>query len=124
MKKFLFGLLVTILFAGVVFAQDAQSDTSLVTVEGQIVLEKSADGKALVKIKAGLVEMILEDGSVVQELLKVEKLTEKVFMLEGEKLLAADGVTETFKVSSFKEVVKTPAVDDHGHDHGAHGHDH
>lgn len=133
MKKFLFGLLVVLMFNGVAFAQDAQPvpaaqpepaqvAPALVSVEGQIVLEKTTDGKDVVKVKAGLVEMILEDVPVVQELLKIEKLAEKVFVLEGEKVLAADGVTETFKVASFKEAVKAPASDDHGHDHSGHDH--
>lgn len=136
MKKFLFGLFVALMSTGAAYAQDAQPAPvaqpapaqvapALVSVEGQIVLEKTADGKDVVKVKAGLVEMVLEDGPVVQELLKVEKLAEKVFVLEGEKVLAADGVTETFKVASFKEAVKAPAADDHGHDHGDHdGHGH
>jgi hypothetical protein len=62
---------------------------------------------------------------VLQELLNTEKVTEKVFVPEGEKVMDANGETETLEISSFTEAVKARVVDDHGHDHGSHdGHNH
>lgn len=110
--------------AGAAFAQEGQKLPALITIEGKIVLEKTAEGKDLTKVVAGLVELVLVDNAVLQELLKTEKVTEKVFVLEGEKITAADGVTETFVISAFKEAVQAPAVDHSGHDHGTGGHGH
>lgn len=122
MKNVLFGILVVLLLAGAAFAQEGQELPDLLTVEGRIVIEKSAEGKDLVKVNAGLVELVLQDNAVLRELLKTDKVTEKVFVLEGEKIVAADGETEIFVISSFREAAQAPVVDDHGHGHGGHDH--
>ncbi len=125
MKKVLLGILVVLLMAGAAFAQETQKLPALITVEGKIVMEKTAEGKDLVKVVAGLVELVLVDNTALQDLLKTDKVTEKVFVLEGEKVTAADGATETFVITSFKEAVQAPVLDSHGHDHGSHdGHNH
>lgn len=117
MKNVLVAIMVVLLMAGAAFAQETQPNSDLITVEGKIVLEKSVDGKDIAKVKSGLIDMVLVDNDVLQALLKVEKVFEKAFILEGKKVLAADGVTETFVISSFEE-------DAHDHDHDDHGHSH
>lgn len=126
MKNVLFGVLVVILLIGAAYAQDSVKPT-LITIEGKIVLEKNAEGKDVASIKAGLVDMLLIDCPKLQELLQIEKVSEKIFVLRGEKVTNAEGETEGFKLHSFKEAAP-PAFDahqGHGHgSHGGHGHDH
>jgi hypothetical protein len=118
------------LFATPAAAQgDAPADASegLLTVEGTIVVTKAANGTVMARIKAGLVDLLLADNAKLQELLKVEQVATKVFLLKGEKTVAEDGENEVFTIASFTEV---DCDHDHGgdtghdHDHGEKGHQH
>lgn len=126
MKKMLLVVLALLLVVCSAYAQDEQKQ--LLTIEGKIVVEQSSDGKEVVKIKSGLVDLLIVANAVLEELLKIEKLEEKTVSLEGEKGLNEEGTVETFTISRF-QIVETVEHDDHEghnhHDHGSHeGHNH
>jgi hypothetical protein len=121
MKHLVFLTLVAVLlFTGPAFAQ-ATPTADLITIEGKITVEKDKDGKTIASVKSGLVDLVLADTPALQELLKVEKLAEKQFALEGEKK-SADTGPDTFVISSFKEMAQEAACDSKDHDHSGHNH--
>ncbi len=66
-------------------------------VEGKILAEKD-----VTKLKTADAELVLLACDKLTELLKVEKVAEKTFVLEGEKVAGKDG-KEGFMIKSFEE---------------------
>ncbi len=114
MKRFIFAVLVA-LIALPVFAQDAAApapaadaaapaaDAALVKIEGKIVVTKAEGQPDVVTVKTADAELTLLPCDKLTELLKVEGLADKTFVLEGEKVPAKDGKSEGFMVKSFEE---------------------
>ncbi|NLI79408.1 MAG: hypothetical protein GX442_23550 [Candidatus Riflebacteria bacterium] len=112
MKRFIFAVLVA-LIALPVFAQDAAAPApaadaaapaaALVKVEGKIVVTKAEGQPDVVTVKTADAELTLLPCDKLTELLAVEGLADKTFVLEGEKVPAKDGKSEGFMVKSFEE---------------------
>lgn len=115
MKRFMFAVLVA-LIALPVFAQDAAAPApaaapadaaapaaALVKVEGKIVVTKAEGQPDVVTVKTADAELTLLPCDKLTELLAVEGLADKTFVLEGEKVPAKDGKSEGFMVKSFEE---------------------
>jgi hypothetical protein len=126
MKRILFLALMVIAFSVPAFAQDAAAPApaadaaapaaepvaepaaeTLATLEGQIVM-KEADAF----IKTADAEIALLPCEKLTELLKVEGLADKTFVLEGEKVPAKDGASEGFMIKNFSEKAAQPATEE------------
>jgi len=107
-------LFVVLLAVGLVcplLAQDKPAPTpktDLVKLEGKILVEKDKAGKEIAKIKTADAELVLLDCDKLKELLKVEKLAEKTFVLEGEKAKDKNGKETGFMIKSFEEKKEAP----------------
>jgi len=124
MKRALILSLMVASFALPVFAQDAAApapaaDAAVaapapaaepaaapapVKLEGTVVITKGENGAPdTVTFKTADAELTLLPGDKLDELLKVEKVAELTFVLEGEKVAAKDGKSEGFMIKSFEE---------------------
>jgi len=112
MKRILFLALMVIAFSVPAFAQDAVAPVATeevapvaetaVTLEGKIVMKE-----ANAFIATADAEIALLPCEKLTELLAVEGLADKTFVLEGEKVPAKDG-SEGFMIKSFTEQVAEP----------------
>lgn len=121
MKRALILSLMVASFALPVFAQDAAApapaaDAAVaapaadaaapapVKLEGAVVVVKGENGAPdTITFKTADAELTLLPGDKLTELLAVEKVAEKTFVLEGEKVAAKDGKSEGFMIKSFEE---------------------
>jgi len=75
-----------------------------VKLEGAVVVVKGENGAPdTITFKTADAELTLLPGDKLTELLAVEKVAEKTFVLEGEKVAAKDGKSEGFMIKSFEE---------------------
>lgn len=73
-------------------------------LEGTVVITKGENGAPdTVTFKTADAELTLLPGDKLDELLKVEKVAELTFVIEGEKVAAKDGKSEGFMIKSFEE---------------------
>lgn len=85
-------------------AADAAVAPAPVKLEGKVVVVKGEAGAPdTVTFKTADAELTLLPGDKLNELLKVEKVAELTFVLEGEKVAAKDGKSEGFMIKSFEE---------------------
>lgn len=85
-------------------AADAAATPAPVKLEGKVVVVKGENGAPdTVTFKTADAELTLLPGDKLNELLKVEKVAELTFVLEGEKVAAKDGKSEGFMIKSFEE---------------------
>lgn len=85
-------------------AADAAVAPAAEKLEGQIIVVKGENGAPdTVTFKTAAAELTLLPGDKLTELLAVEKVAEKTFVLEGEKVAAKDGKSEGFMIKSFEE---------------------
>jgi hypothetical protein len=87
-------------------AADPVAAPAAVKIEGTIVMK---DKDAF--LKTADAEMALLPCEKLTELLAVEKVAEKTFVLEGEKVAANDGKSEGFMIKSFEEKKADAAPD-------------
>ncbi|MFZ2958434.1 MAG: hypothetical protein WA705_16225 [Candidatus Ozemobacteraceae bacterium] len=83
-------------------AADAAVVPAPVKLEGMIIVTEKDAVKSAV-IKTADAEIALLPGDKLNELLKIEKVADKTFVLEGEKVSAKDGKAEGFMIKSFEE---------------------
>jgi len=92
-------------------AADAAATPAPVKLEGKVVVVKGENGAPdTVTFKTADAELTLLPGDKLNELLKVEKVAELTFVLEGEKVAAKDGKSEGFMIKSFEEKKADAAV--------------
>ena len=92
-------------------AADATVAPAPVKLEGKVVVVKGENGAPdVVTFKTADAELTLLPGDKLNELLKVEKVAELTFVLEGEKVAAKDGKSEGFMIKSFEEKKADAAV--------------
>jgi len=92
-------------------AADAAATPAPVKLEGKVVVVKGENGAPdTVTFKTADAELTLLPGDKLAELLKVEKVAELTFVLEGEKVAAKDGKSEGFMIKSFEEKKADAAV--------------
>ncbi|MFZ2956932.1 MAG: hypothetical protein WA705_08595 [Candidatus Ozemobacteraceae bacterium] len=73
-----------------------------VKLEGKIDVDEK-DGVKTATIKTADAEIALLPGDKLNELLKIDDVDDKTFILEGEKIAAKDGKAEGFMIKSFEE---------------------
>lgn len=78
-------------------AADAKAP-AVAKIEGKVVVGKDAS-----TFKTADAELALLPCDKLTELLKVEKVADKTFVLEGEKVAAKDGKSEGFMIKGFEE---------------------
>ncbi len=92
-------------------AADAAVAPAPVKLEGKVIVVKGENGAPdAVSFKTADAELTLLPGDKLAELLKVEKVAELTFVLEGEKVAAKDGKSEGFMIKSFEEKKADAAV--------------
>ncbi|MBF0498500.1 MAG: hypothetical protein HQM09_00070 [Candidatus Riflebacteria bacterium] len=118
MKRTLFAALLAVALVAPVFAADPApaapaapaavapaaepaAAPAAVKLEGKIIVTEKEKIKTVV-IKTADAEITLLPSDKLTDLLKVEKLAEKTFVLEGEKIVGKDKV-EGFMIKSFEE---------------------
>ena len=84
-------------------APAADAAVAPVKLEGKIIVAKDAEGKETASIKTADAELALLPCDKLTELLKVEKVAEKTFVLEGEKAKDKDGKETGFMIKNFEE---------------------